>query len=259
MRLAAALPPDAFARALAACGFARVRAPEGRRDADLALGTDDVTPLELAEAATALASGGHHRPLRFVADGPPAPATRVASEGAAALVTEALAAPGRARPAGAPRAGVAWKTGTSSGRRDAWAVGWTTRVVIVVWRGRLDGAGDDALVGARLAVPTWFDVLAAVDPDPAPFPSAAARGAAPVEVCAVTGLAPGLACGARRTDLRPADAAPLVACDAHVRATFDALKLQENPRAVAARRNKKVSDIVSRRRDGSAIDAGAEA
>jgi small subunit ribosomal protein S5 len=45
-----------------------------------------------------------------------------------------------------------------------------------------------------------------------------------------------------------------------VRATFDALKAQENPRAVAARRNKKVSDIVSRRRDGSAAaEAGADA
>jgi small subunit ribosomal protein S5 len=41
-----------------------------------------------------------------------------------------------------------------------------------------------------------------------------------------------------------------------VRATFDALMRQENPRAVAARRGKKVSDIVARRRDGSAeIDA----
>ena len=37
-----------------------------------------------------------------------------------------------------------------------------------------------------------------------------------------------------------------------VRATFDALKAQENPRAVAARRGKKVSEIVARRRDGSA-------
>ena len=37
-----------------------------------------------------------------------------------------------------------------------------------------------------------------------------------------------------------------------VRATFDALKEQENPRAVAARRGKKVSEIVARRRDGSA-------
>ncbi|MCH9766044.1 MAG: 30S ribosomal protein S5 [Alphaproteobacteria bacterium] len=39
-----------------------------------------------------------------------------------------------------------------------------------------------------------------------------------------------------------------------VRATFDALKQQENPRGVAARRNKKVSEIVSRRRDVSAQD-----
>ncbi len=45
-----------------------------------------------------------------------------------------------------------------------------------------------------------------------------------------------------------------------VRATFDALKGQENPRGVAARRGKKVSDIVARRRDGSAVvDAAAEA
>ena len=42
-----------------------------------------------------------------------------------------------------------------------------------------------------------------------------------------------------------------------VRATFDALKSQENPRGVAARRSKKVSEIVARRRDGSAADAGA--
>ena len=45
-----------------------------------------------------------------------------------------------------------------------------------------------------------------------------------------------------------------------VRATFDALKGQENPRGVAARRNKKVSEIVSRRRDGSvAGEVAAEA
>jgi small subunit ribosomal protein S5 len=45
-----------------------------------------------------------------------------------------------------------------------------------------------------------------------------------------------------------------------VRATLDALKGQENPRGVAARRNLKVSDIVARRRDGSvAAEAGADA
>jgi small subunit ribosomal protein S5 len=44
-----------------------------------------------------------------------------------------------------------------------------------------------------------------------------------------------------------------------VRATFDALKEQENPRSVAARRNKKVSEIVARRRDGSGTEVAAEA
>jgi len=43
-----------------------------------------------------------------------------------------------------------------------------------------------------------------------------------------------------------------------VRATFDALKNEDSPRGVAARRGKKVSDIVSRRRDGAAsADAAA--
>ena len=44
-----------------------------------------------------------------------------------------------------------------------------------------------------------------------------------------------------------------------VRAAFDALKHQENPRGVANRRGKKVSEIISRRRDGSAADAEAAA
>lgn len=44
-----------------------------------------------------------------------------------------------------------------------------------------------------------------------------------------------------------------------VRATFDALKSQENPRGVAARRSKKVVDIVARRRDGSAaVETGSD-
>jgi small subunit ribosomal protein S5 len=44
-----------------------------------------------------------------------------------------------------------------------------------------------------------------------------------------------------------------------VRATFDALKAQENPRAVAARRSKKYGEIVSRRRDGASEGEGAAA
>mgnify|MGYP003971574323 FL=1 len=45
------------------------------------------------------------------------------------------------------------KTGTSSGRRDAWAVGHNGKYAVGVWVGRLSGMGDEAYVGAKVAEP----------------------------------------------------------------------------------------------------------
>ena len=53
----------------------------------------------------------------------------------------------------------AWKTGTSYGFRDAWAVGMTPRWTIGVWAGNADGHGVPGLTGARTAGPTLFDIL----------------------------------------------------------------------------------------------------
>ena len=54
---------------------------------------------------------------------------------------------------------VAWKTGTSYGFRDAWAVGVTPRYAVGVWVGNASGEGKPGLVGARTAGPVLFDVL----------------------------------------------------------------------------------------------------
>lgn len=54
---------------------------------------------------------------------------------------------------------VAWKTGTSFGFRDAWAVGVTPRYVVGVWVGNANGEGKAGLVGARTAGPILFDVF----------------------------------------------------------------------------------------------------
>ncbi len=54
---------------------------------------------------------------------------------------------------------VAWKTGTSYGFRDAWAVGVTSSYVVGVWVGNASGEGRPGLVGARTAGPVVFDVL----------------------------------------------------------------------------------------------------
>lgn len=54
---------------------------------------------------------------------------------------------------------VAWKTGTSYGFRDAWAVGVTPRYAVGVWAGNASGEGWPGLTGARTAAPVLFDVF----------------------------------------------------------------------------------------------------
>ena len=54
---------------------------------------------------------------------------------------------------------VAWKTGTSYGFRDAWAVGVTPRYAVGVWVGNATGEGKPGLVGAQTAGPVLFDVF----------------------------------------------------------------------------------------------------
>jgi penicillin-binding protein 1C len=53
-----------------------------------------------------------------------------------------------------------WKTGTSSGRRDAWAVGHNGRFAIGVWAGRFSGAGHPSFVGRTAAEPLLADLFA---------------------------------------------------------------------------------------------------
>jgi len=54
---------------------------------------------------------------------------------------------------------IAWKTGTSYGFRDAWAVGVTSRYAVGVWVGNANGEGKPELVGARTAGPVMFDIF----------------------------------------------------------------------------------------------------
>lgn len=54
---------------------------------------------------------------------------------------------------------LAWKTGTSFGFRDAWAVGTSTNEVIAVWAGNADGEGRPGLTGITAAAPILFDIF----------------------------------------------------------------------------------------------------
>lgn len=60
---------------------------------------------------------------------------------------------------------IAWKTGTSFGFRDAWAIGVCPRYAIGVWAGNADGEGRTGLTGIGSAAPLLFDIIDKLNPD----------------------------------------------------------------------------------------------
>jgi penicillin-binding protein 1C len=75
-------------------------------------------------------------------------------------------------PDNAPHGRIAFKTGTSYGYRDAWAVGFDGRMTIGVWVGRPDGAPVPGLLGRATAAPILFDAFARAGFAPSAFPHA---------------------------------------------------------------------------------------
>ena len=96
---------------------------------------------------------------------------------------------------------VAWKTGTSFGFKDAWAIGLTDRYVIGVWVGNADGEGRPGLSGVSSAAPILFDV-AGVLKDSYTYPSSTAH-AMEVEVCQESGYPPSELCKNLRKVMMP--------------------------------------------------------
>lgn len=146
--------------------------PVGQPGLAVALGGIGVTLEDLVQLYAAIARGGISRPLThlFGQDNPEG--QRVMTRVSAWEVGDILA--GLAPPPGAPSNRLAYKTGTSYGHRDAWAVGFDGKTVIGVWMGRADGTPVPGAFGADLAAPVLFQAFArlkhALDPQPAPPP-----------------------------------------------------------------------------------------
>lgn len=80
---------------------------------------------------------------------------------------------------------IAWKTGTSFGYRDAWAVGMDSDHLVAVWVGNADGVGRPGIVGVKAAAPLLFEVFDGLNP--APWFEQPYDEMAEVEVCSVSG------------------------------------------------------------------------
>ncbi|MHC4581700.1 MAG: penicillin-binding protein 1C [Planctomycetota bacterium] len=142
----------------------------------LAVGAVEANLLDLTNAYATLGRDGLRRNPRIFPDEPAGQARALTPEVCRAI-SDILSCRQR-RPSGTETMVAQdvpwfiWKTGTSSGRRDAWAVGHNRRYAIGVWVGRFRGTGRTAYVGAEAAEPLLADLFNSpelrthVDPPP---------------------------------------------------------------------------------------------
>lgn len=87
---------------------------------------------------------------------------------------------------------IAWKTGTSFGFRDGWAVGMTRDYVVAVWVGNADGEGRPGLTGVTAAAPLMFDIFGALPVSD--WFQVPVDEMEQVELCVQSGYRPGVNC-----------------------------------------------------------------
>jgi penicillin-binding protein 1C len=227
VRLAERLEPDGLVRLLDRAGFRDFQGERAKQHGlATVLGGCDVTLLELTNLYAGLAQGGLHQPVRTMEVVEPVRSeARLFSDGAAYLVSEILTNVRRPElpdlwqdTTSLPR--LAWKTGTSYGRRDAWSIGYNARWTVGVWVGNFDGRGVPELVGVEAAAPLLFSIartLPGALTDPwIPRPSTVRQR----EVCALSGAPAGPSCEHRESELA-LENAPRARCALHVAMDVD--------------------------------------
>jgi penicillin-binding protein 1A len=146
---------------------------ELRAEASLALGTSEVTLIELTGAYGVLANGGRALDPHLIGrvrtgsgrvlfqrrDEPRTELVAPAHVAAMNDMLNAVLVSGTGKRAALPGHPAAGKTGTSQDFRDAWFVGYTERFVAGVWVGNDDGRAMNKVVGGSLPARLWHDVM----------------------------------------------------------------------------------------------------
>lgn len=191
----------------------------------LTLGSGEVRLVDLTNAFAAFGARGvlaepfaiervRDSSGRIVFSRAPAAARRVLSAEHAYLVTDILSDPdaripgfGGVTPFEVPFP-AAVKTGTSTGFRDTWTIGFTPNIAIGVWVGNADGAPMLDLAGVEGAGPIWRDAMMAASLSRPMDPFVRPAGIVEATVCAPTGLLPGPDCASPTREIFAAGTVP---------------------------------------------------
>lgn len=186
----------------------------------LILGSCEVNLVELSNLYATLARGGRSIPVRVTKGGTPPASVRLFSPEASYLVTEILAELKRPDLPSSweftpdiPR--VAWKTGTSYGRKDAWAIGYDPDFTVGVWAGNFSAEGSIALVGAEVAAPLMFDVFGQLRPNGQTSWFRAPSEIGERTICASSGQVAGESCPDQIAEHYIIGVSPVTKCSVH--------------------------------------------
>ena len=189
----------------------------------LTLGGAEVTMEELVRLYATLANGGIARPVRRLAGQDSTSGSRVLSAESAFLTLEILR---QNPPPGGHTGGVAWKTGTSNGFCDAWAIAVTSRHVLAVWVGNFNGRHNAAFVGGVTAGPLLFQMLDALRVNDGVESAGPIQpvglNVRKIELCAVSGQLPTASCRHRLAGWFIPGVSPIAPCEIHREVLIDA-------------------------------------
>jgi penicillin-binding protein 1C len=214
-----------FIGSMRTMGAEHLNPDPGHYGLSLAAGGVELTAIELAGFYATLARGGVYRPLAWTReDREEAVDLRIFSEGASYLTTQTLQLkdrpdfPARWEFSAAPR-DIAWKTGTSFGHRDAWAVGYGRQYTAVVWMGNVDNSPSSNLVGSVSSGPILFDVLEGIEERGRQLVDDRVQpdDLVSVEVCAYSGRLVTDACPHSKQALASVSSVPTEPCPYHRR------------------------------------------
>ena len=162
------LTPRTFVNALIDADFRQIAKDRDFLGLSTALGGCGVTLEELIRLYSAFAHDGQLGKLNFLATDSLQLGRKALSKSANYMISEILTSVTRPdlpnqwkNSKNLPK--VAWKTGTSFGRKDAWSIGYNKKYTVGVWVGNFSGEGVAELSGAETASPLLFNIFNAID------------------------------------------------------------------------------------------------
>ena len=164
------LGKDKLVEKLSDCNFKQVRKDQQKLGLSMILGGCGATLEELTGLYSSFANEGVYCRPSYEQGDSSYKKTRILSSSANFMVTEILSKVNRPdfplnwqSTERMPK--IAWKTGTSYGRRDAWSIGYNKHYTVGIWTGNFSAQGIPELSGANIATPLLFKIFNTIDYD----------------------------------------------------------------------------------------------